>query len=302
MKMIRFGLCLLLIAGSASAAQSRGGFSGGKAPRVSPPTPPRSTTPSRSTSWSSPAKAWSAAPASKPTPPTPPAPKPPPAVVAKPVQRQEAKEGKKPDTTASAPVKSWSSRSGSWSAKPNAPPQAKLSEADRALAEKAKSSGTSFQSRGEATKQFKEKNADKYTSKYDSEPAKRPEHIPTQTTIENHTYTVVYDHRYHGYGYYEGTRWHSYDPLADAIILSALMAQSSYYVAPPPVYVRPAPQYYTPPAQTYVAPQPTYDQTYEQPAVSSQGGSGWSFVGIAFIAIVFLGVAFVVVVASANRE
>jgi hypothetical protein len=107
-----------------------------------------------------------------------------------------------------------------------------LSAADRALADKAKSSGTAFQSRGEATKSFEQKYAKQYTAKYEAEPAARPTHIPSTYVYNNQNYSIVYDRTYRGYGYYSLGRWYPYDPLVDAVMLSALMNQHNYYSYP----------------------------------------------------------------------
>jgi hypothetical protein len=111
-----------------------------------------------------------------------------------------------------------------------------LSAADRALADKAKASGTAFKSRDEATKSFQAKYATQYTSKYASEPSTRPTHIPSTYSTGGNTYNVVYNSGYGGYGYYRGSSWYAYDTFTDAIILSSLMHHHNYYHYPSGYY------------------------------------------------------------------
>lgn len=141
--------------------------------------------------------------------------------------------------TTSSPTKqsTWASNSGWGSSKPaartdgwsSANKPAQLSAADRALADKAKQSGTSYQTRGEAENHFKTQYAKQYSSTFQSEPPSRPTYIPSTTTVNNNHYTVVYDRHYGGYGYYVGSSWYAYDALSDAIVLSSLMNRHSYY-------------------------------------------------------------------------
>lgn len=70
-----------------------------------------------------------------------------------------------------------------------------------------------------------------------SEPAARPSHIPQTTVVNSHTYTVVYDRRYGGYGYYNGDRWYAYDAFTDGYVVGALMSNHSYYYPRQTVYV-----------------------------------------------------------------
>jgi hypothetical protein len=103
------------------------------------------------------------------------------------------------------------------------------------LADKAKQSGTSYQSRGDAEKSFQEKHAIQYASKYAAEPPKRPEHVPQTTTVGGNAYNITYDRGRGGYGYYAGSEWYFYDAMRDAAMLSILMDRNNYYY-PRPAY------------------------------------------------------------------
>lgn len=113
----------------------------------------------------------------------------------------------------------------------------KLSATDRALADKAKQSGTSFQSRGVAEEKFRQNYQNKFISKYQSEPARRPDYVPRTTVINNQSYTVIYDRTYGGYGYWNNGVWAYYDALHDAAMLSVLMNRHDYYYPGSAAYV-----------------------------------------------------------------
>jgi hypothetical protein len=121
-------------------------------------------------------------------------------------------------------------------ASPSRPTIYPSSAADKALAEKAKSSGTSFSNRQEATSAFKQKysNSTTYTSRYSTPPSVWPTHIPRTYSYGNTSYNVIYDVSHGGYGYYRGSAWYFYDALEDAAMLSILMRNNNYYH--PPMY------------------------------------------------------------------
>ena len=57
----------------------------------------------------------------------------------------------------------------------------------------------------------------------------RPSYIPSTTYVNNRSYNVYYERRYGGYGYLDNGQWRYYDAMADAVILSSLMNNHSYY-------------------------------------------------------------------------
>lgn len=144
------------------------------------------------------------------------------------------------------------------------------------MADKAKQSGTSYQTRGEAETQFKTQYAKQYTSTFPAEPPSRPTYIPSTTTVNNNHYTVIYDRRYGGYGYYVGSSWYAYDALTDAIVLSSLMNRHSYYY--------PRTDYY---------PNTGYVSNGSAVVVQSDTGAWLAGVLIAFIVLVLIATVFV---------
>lgn len=111
----------------------------------------------------------------------------------------------------------------------------KRSKADQKSYEKAKAKGTAFKSKKSAASSFKKKHASKYTSKYDTKPAKRPDHIPSTTTVGGKNYQVSYHPQHGGYGYMGPSGWVMYDAMADAAMLSILMRRNDYYYDRPVV-------------------------------------------------------------------
>jgi hypothetical protein len=108
------------------------------------------------------------------------------------------------------------------------------SSVDSAAYQKAVQNGTAYKSKSEAQTAFVSKNADKYPTRFASEPKARPSYVPTTTVVNGQSHTVVYNSSYGGYGYYgAGGIWYHYSPLSDAIMLSALMSHSGYHY---PVY------------------------------------------------------------------
>lgn len=75
------------------------------------------------------------------------------------------------------------------------------SAADQQSRHKAKTAGTYYSSKSEATDAFHSKHGGQYTSRYRNEPATRPGHIPRTTTVGRSTYDIHYNSRYGGYGY-----------------------------------------------------------------------------------------------------
>jgi len=99
-------------------------------------------------------------------------------------------------------------------------------------------SGKAFTTRESAVADFKAKNANTFTNKFTSEPAKRPSYIPNVYRSNGQTHTVVYDRQYGGYGYWNGGgpglgTWIMYDALSDAAMMNTLMSRQNYYVGPP---------------------------------------------------------------------
>ena len=79
-----------------------------------------------------------------------------------------------------------------------------MSAADKALYERAKQSGTVYTNREQATDSFKTKYVKEFTTKFQEEPKARPTYIPPSysPTSNSPSYTVVYNQRYGGYGYW----------------------------------------------------------------------------------------------------
>lgn len=101
---------------------------------------------------------------------------------------------------------------------------------DNALRQKALQSGTAYKTKDDAINSFKSKNADKFPTKFSSEPKTRPDYIPNTYTSGGNTYNVVYNSNFGGYGYYNGLgAWIAYDVMTDALMMNALMARNSYY-------------------------------------------------------------------------
>lgn len=126
----------------------------------------------------------------------------------------------------------------SWgSSKSSTASASKGSSADKALYEKAKRNGTTFQSRSDATNAFKAKYAKQYSNKFDKEPAARPDYIPKTYSSGGQTYNVTYNQQYGGYGYMGPSgAWIMYDAMADAAMMSVLMRNNGYYYGAPPAY------------------------------------------------------------------
>lgn len=145
----------------------------------------------------------------------------------------------KPSVSPSKPASSsgswWgsSSRPSSSSAKSN-----KASSVDSKINASVKSTGKTYSSKDSAAAAFKSKYSSetgkggKYTAKYDKEPATRPSHIPTTTSVGGQNVNITYNSGMGGYGYYHpslGT-WMMYDALTDAAMMSTLMHREGYVV------------------------------------------------------------------------
>lgn len=148
-----------------------------------------------------------------------------------------------------------------------------LKPADKQLYTAAKKNGTSFKSKADAQKAFKEKYATQYTSKYATKPATRPSHIPSTYSTGGKTYNVTYNSSYGGYGYMGPSgSWIMYNAMADAVMYDTLMRRHNYY--------------YTP---SYVTPyQPSHTVVYSD----SSAGSGIIFT-IMLICVVLIIFAFI---------
>jgi hypothetical protein len=108
----------------------------------------------------------------------------------------------------------------------------KMSSADRTSYNRAKSSGTVFNSRSDALKSFKSKNASKYPTTFTTKPNVRPGYIPPTVTSNGKKHNVSY--RNGGYGYYAGSVWRPYSPFTDPLMAASLMSMGGYYYGPRP--------------------------------------------------------------------
>ena len=88
----------------------------------------------------------------------------------------------------------------------------RASTTDRRVLDKARSQGTMYRSRNEATTAFQSKFGNQFPSKYSTQPATRPSHIPQRTTVNGQQYDVRYNPQYGGYGYMAGGGWRPYPP------------------------------------------------------------------------------------------
>lgn len=105
----------------------------------------------------------------------------------------------------------------------------KQHKADRALASKAKASGTLFKNRKSALEHFKTNNGQKYTSKYSVKPRTRPAHIPETNEVNGQKVRIEYNPTFGGYGYNRGGSWAAYNVFSDLSMLNLLMRRNSYY-------------------------------------------------------------------------
>ncbi len=108
----------------------------------------------------------------------------------------------------------------------------RMSSADRALYNKAKTSNTVFNSKTDALKTFKNKHGSQYPTKFSSQPGIRPDYIPPNITKKGKRHKVFY--RNGGYGYLIGATWFLYSPFDDDREAEKLMAGKGYYYGPKP--------------------------------------------------------------------
>jgi hypothetical protein len=101
-------------------------------------------------------------------------------------------------------------------------------------------SGKAFTTRESAVADFKTKNATSFTNKFTSEPAKRPDYIPSNYTTGGKSYNIIYNPTVGGYGYWNGGgpglgTWIMYDTLSDMAMMNTMMSRQNYYVGEPVV-------------------------------------------------------------------
>jgi hypothetical protein len=104
------------------------------------------------------------------------------------------------------------------------------SKGDIALERKAIQSGTAYKTKDAAMSDFKTKYADKYPTKFNSEPTVRPDYIPRTYSNGGSTYNIVYNSGFGGYGYYNTLgAWIAYDIMSDAMMMNSLMHHHNYH-------------------------------------------------------------------------
>ena len=99
---------------------------------------------------------------------------------------------------------------------------------DQAALNRARTQGTVFNSRNDAERAFQRDYANKYPTRFGSEPSARPSYIPDRTTVDGQNFDVSYNPRYGGYGYVRNGSWVMFDALRDIAILNMLMRQNAY--------------------------------------------------------------------------
>ena len=108
-------------------------------------------------------------------------------------------------------------------------------KSDQKLYNKAKANGTAFRTRDAAKSSFQQKHGKQYGSSYKQKPAKRPEHIPQNTSVNGRQYPVSYNRGYGGYGYMgPGGGWVAYSVMRDMMMMSMLMDRHNYYYGDAP--------------------------------------------------------------------
>jgi hypothetical protein len=132
-----------------------------------------------------------------------------------------------------------SKNSSSWASKPQTSTRPQ-STVERSKYEAASKSGTVFKTRESAVADFKAKKATTYTSKFATEPTKRPDHIPQTYKANGTSYNITYNQNVGGYGYWNGGgpglgSFLLYDLLQDEINLNRVMDSQHYYVGNAPV-------------------------------------------------------------------
>lgn len=102
--------------------------------------------------------------------------------------------------------------------------------------QRARTNGTTFQTRQQAEQAFVSRNSSQYPSRYSTQPSSRPAHIPQSTRVDGRNVNVAYNAGLGGYGYLHPTlgTWVLYSAMADAAMLGLLMSNRGYYYGPAP--------------------------------------------------------------------
>lgn len=102
--------------------------------------------------------------------------------------------------------------------------------------QRARTNGTTFQTRQQAEQAFVSRNSSQYPSRYAAQPSSRPAHIPQSTRVDGRNVNVTYNAGLGGYGYLHPTlgTWVLYSAMADAAMLGLLMSNHGYYYGPAP--------------------------------------------------------------------
>ena len=102
--------------------------------------------------------------------------------------------------------------------------------------QRARTNGTTFQTRQQAEQAFVSRNSSQYPSRYATQPSSRPSHIPQSTRVDGRNVNVTYNAGLGGYGYLHPTlgTWVLYSAMADAAMLGLLMSNQGYYYGPAP--------------------------------------------------------------------
>ena len=102
--------------------------------------------------------------------------------------------------------------------------------------QRARTNGTTFQTRQQAEQAFVSRNSSQYPSRYSTQPSSRPAHIPQSTRVDGRNVNVTYNAGLGGYGYLHPTlgTWVLYSAMADAAMLGLLMSNRGYYYGPAP--------------------------------------------------------------------
>lgn len=134
----------------------------------------------------------------------------------------------------STPSKSWGKKSTS-SGSRSTTASKKKATADQAAYKKAVANKTAYKTKADATSAFKKNNASKYPSKYTTQPAARPSHIPATYNGQS----MMFHNG--GYGTWSGGMgigvFSPYNTMTDMIMLNMLMSRNSYHYGGAPVIV-----------------------------------------------------------------
>ncbi len=184
----------------------------------------------------------------------------------------------KPSTPSSKPA---TNTSGGWGGtpvkkpnNPSPPPKPIIKTAsgknvDSAAYEKAVKDGKAFKSREAAINDFKQKKQNQYKNSFETEPATRPNYIPTKTNVDGRDYDVSYNPTTRNYGYYgAGGGWNALDVFRDVALISLLMDNDGYVVQ-----------------QQGPAPAPIQSTNYAQ-SNSGIGFFGWTMIIVIGIVII----------------